>query len=99
MIRHIVTWKLKAEDAAGQAASIAAIAGALEPLVGVVPDLVALKVHPNVATFDTNWPVVLVADYPSVAALDAYQIHPAHVKAAAIVRGHVSARAAIDFEI
>lgn len=99
MIRHIVTWKLIAEDATGKAASIAAIAGALEPLVGVVPDLLALKIHPNVAAFETNWPVVLVADYPSVAALDAYQVHPEHVKATAIVREHVSERASVDFEL
>ncbi len=99
MIRHIVTWKLKADDAAERAVSIAAIAEALEPLVGVIPDLLALDIHPNVAAFDANWQVVLVADYPSVAALDAYQVHPAHVKAAAIVREHVSERASIDFAI
>lgn len=99
MIRHVVVWKLKAEDAAGRAASIAAIAGALEPLVGVVPDLLALDIHPNVAAFDANWPVVLVADYSSLGALDAYQVHPAHVRAAAIVREHVSQRTSIDFEL
>lgn len=99
MIRHIVLWKLKAQDAEGKAVSTTAIAGALEPLVGVVPGLESLKVSPNVAYLETNWDVALVADYPTVADLEAYQVHPAHVAAAAIVREHTAERATVDFEV
>ena len=99
MIRHIVTWKLRAEDAEAKAAAIAEIATALEGLVPVIDELISLEVHPNVAYEDVNWDVVLVADYASVDDLAAYQVHPAHVAAAAIVRGHVTERASIDFEI
>lgn len=99
MIRHIVTWKLKAEDAEGKAASAAVIKRELEALVPVIDELISLEVHPNNAYFDVNWDVVLVADYESVAHLDAYQVHPEHVKAVAIVREHVSQRASIDFEV
>lgn len=99
MIRHIVAWKLTAEDAEGKAASIAEIAGLLEPLVGEIDGLTALKVHANSAYFDVNFDVVLIADYPTLADLEAYQVHPAHVKAAAVVREHVSQRASVDFEI
>lgn len=99
MIRHIVTWKLRAEDAEGKAAAVAEIKAVLEALVPVIDELVSLEVHPNAAYEDVNWDVVLVADYASVDDLTAYQVHPDHVAAAAIVRGHVTERASIDFEI
>ena len=99
MIRHIVQWKLRAEDAEARAAAVAEIATALEGLVPVIDELISLEVHPNVAYEDVNWDVVLVADYASVDDLAAYQVHPAHVAAAAIVRSHVTERASIDFEI
>jgi hypothetical protein len=99
VIRHVVTWKLKAQDDEGRARSVEAIAGALEPLVGVIDGLLALKISPNAAYFESNWDVVLVADYPTVADLDAYQVHPDHVVAAAIVREHVDQRVAVDIEV
>lgn len=99
MIRHIVQWKLRAEDAEARAAAVAEIAAALEGLVPVIDELISLEVHPNVAYEEVNWDVVLVADYASVDDLAAYQVHPAHVAAAAIVRSHVTERASIDFEI
>lgn len=99
MIRHIVTWKLKAEEPQAKAESASIIKAELEALVPVIDELIALDVHANSAYFDVNWDVVLIADYESVAALDAYQVHPAHQKAAAIVREHVAGRASVDFEV
>lgn len=99
MIRHIVTWKLAAEDAAGKAESAAVIKAELEALVPVIDELLTLEVRANEAYFETNWDVVLIADYDSLAGLDAYQVHPEHQRAAAIVREHVSARASVDFEL
>ena len=98
MITHIVSWKLKAVDDAGRAESVAAIAAALEPLAQSIPGIRSLVVRPNVVRNEVNWDVVLVGDYDSVAALDAYQVHPEHVAAAAIVRQHTTERATVDFE-
>lgn len=99
MIRHIVTWKLKAQDAAAKAAAVAAIAGVLEPLVAVVPGIHSLHVRPNIAYFDKNWDVLVIGDYESLEALDAYQVHPDHVAAAAVVRAFVTDRSSIDFQL
>lgn len=99
MIRHIVTWKLRAEDADAKAAATAEIKAALEGLVPLIEELISLDVHSNVAYHDVNWDVVLIADYATVDDLAAYQVHPDHVAAAAIVRSHVTERASIDFEI
>ncbi|MBG6055357.1 hypothetical protein IWX81_001768 [Salinibacterium sp. CAN_S4] len=99
MIRHIVTWKLKAQDDAARAAAVAAIAEVLEPLVNVVPGIHSLDVRPNVAYFDKNWDVLVIGDYESLASLEAYQVHPDHEAAAAVVREHVTERSSIDFEV
>ena len=99
MIRHIVVWKLKAEDDAGKAAAVAAIADALEPLANIIDGTRSLHVSANSAYFDANWDVVLEAEYDSLEALDAYQVHPEHQAAAALVRSHVAQRASVDFAV
>jgi hypothetical protein len=99
MIRHIVSWKLGAVDDAGKAAAFDEIATALNALPAVIPEIQAFQVARNVAFPETNWDVVLVADYNSLDDLAAYQVHPDHVKAAAVVRSHVAERAAVDFEL
>ena len=99
MIRHIVTWKLKAQDATAKAAAVAAITAVLEPLVDVVPGIHTLDVRPNIAYFDKNWDVLVIGDYESLEALDAYQVHPDHQAAAAVVREYVTERSSIDFEV
>lgn len=99
MIRHVVMWKLSATEPAAKAAAVAEIAGALEPLVGVVPGLQSLIVRPNVAYLDSNYDVILVSDFDSVAALEGYQAHPAHHAAAVVPRKHTESRVTVDFEV
>ena len=98
-IRHIVTWKLAAEDAETRAEQTAEIARRLEALVEVIPDIQTLQVGANVVYPETNWDVVLIADYEDAAALERYQVHPAHKEAAAYIRSVVAERSAVDFEL
>jgi heme-degrading monooxygenase HmoA len=98
MIKHIVTWKLKATDESAKAEAYTAMAGALLPLASSVPSVLSLTVARNAAYPDTNWDVVLVAEYASFDDLEAYQVHPEHKAAGMIVRAHVAERASIDFE-
>lgn len=99
MIRHVVLWKLIDQTPSERTVAIAQIAAALESLVGVVPGLRSLTVRPNAAYFDTNWDAVLVSDHDSVEALEGYQVHPAHMKAAEVPRAFAQYRAAVDFEL
>ena len=99
MIRHIVSWKLEAEDEAGKASAIAEISAALTALVGAIPEIVTLTVSRNIAYADKNHDVVLVADFETLDGLDAYQVHPEHIKAAGVVGARVVARASVDFEV
>ncbi len=99
MIRHLVMWKLQATEADEKTAAVAAIAAALEPLIDVIPGIRALKVYENVVESDANWDAALVGDYDSLETLAAYQVHPAHVEAAAVVRSYTAGRAVADFPV
>ena len=98
MIRHVVMWKFGAQDDAGKAAAYEAVRGALEPLAHL-EGIRSLSVIRNTEDVDGNSDAVLIGDYESRDALDAYLVHPEHVAAVAIVRSHTVARAAIDFSL
>ena len=63
MIRHIVMWRMNAEDAPGRAAQAQKVSETLRALKGVVPEIIDITVEPNVAYEGQNWDVVLVADF------------------------------------
>jgi len=99
MIRHVVMWKLNAEDAADQKVAVAAMATALEALVGKIDGLESLTVRADVADIESNWDVVLVSDHTSREALANYSTHPLHVQAGAVVKENTRERACVDFEL
>lgn len=99
MIRHIVSWKLKAEDEAEKAVAAAEIAAALEALPAHIPEVLSLSVARNVAYPEKNFDVILIADFETLDGLDAYQVHPEHIRAAGVVGARVTARACVDFEV
>jgi hypothetical protein len=98
-IRHVVTWKLAAEDATERAEQAAEVARRLNALDGVVPQLLSISAGANIAYPDANWDVTLVADFASVAAIEEYQVHPAHEEVAGYIRSVVASRVAVDFEL
>lgn len=98
-IRHVVTWRLTSEDAAERASQAAEVARRLNALDGVVPQLQSISAGANVLHPDANWDVALVADLADTAALEQYQVHPAHEEVAAFIRTVVAGRVAVDFEL
>lgn len=99
MIRHIVCWKLEDGDEAAKATAFAEISAALTALPPLVPQIRSLTVGRNVAYPEKNYDVVLVADFDTLADLDAYQVSPAHTEAGAVIGARAVARAAVDFEL
>ena len=99
MIRHVVAWKLAAENEEGKVAAAAAIQAALAPLPGIIPEIKSFSIGPNVAYVDTNWDICLVADYDDLDGLETYRVHPEHLAAVEIIEPLVSMRANVDFEL
>lgn len=97
-IRHIVAWKLTTDDAEERAEQTGRIRRDLLALREVVPGIVDITVGSDVVG-GSNWDLAIVADFTDVAALEGYQVHPAHLEVVAYVRSVVSERAAVDFEL
>lgn len=99
MIRHIVTWTLKSDDQEEKAAQTADIAARLSPLVDLVEGFDWLEIHSDMGGIDGNSDVLLVSQFASRDALNAYLDHPEHLAAVEVIREYFAGRAAIDYEV
>lgn len=98
MIRHIVTWRLAAEDAQQRQEDAQGIKDRLEALRGVVP-AERIEVGIDLGQTEGNWHVVLVSDFATAEDLASYQEHPRHLEVVEFVRSVVSARGCVDYEV
>jgi len=95
MLTHIVVWKYRAEtDAAAREEHIALLRCLPSLMDGVESFAVGFDTLHLARSYDTG----LVAVFRDRAALDAYTVHPEHVKVADFGRGISEHVASIDFE-
>lgn len=98
MVRHIVMWKLKPFAAgADKQENARRMKQRLESLAGVVPGARRMEVGINFNP--KGYDAVLVSEFDDEAALDAYQVHPAHMKVKEFVHEVMEDRAAADCRI
>lgn len=97
MVKHIVMFKLTG-TADERRAVAQAFMDALVKLPAVIEPLQSIEVGINENPAET-WDVVLTATLPTMADVDVYAKHPAHVAAAGLLAGHKEARACVDYEI
>lgn len=97
MIKHVVVWKIK--DPAQKAAHAKAVKRALEALRGHIPGMLAIEVGIDLGYDAQADDVVLYAEFENRDALDAYQSHPLHLDAKAIVKVLTTDRRAIDWKV
>lgn len=97
MVKHIVTFKLKgsAEQRLAAARQFKAALEALPQQIDVLRDIeVGINENPS-----ETWDVVLTATVDTLADVDIYAKHPAHVAAAAIITPVKESRACVDYSI
>ena len=80
MIRHVVMWKVRGATRDEKLANIALVQRSFHSLCGRVPGLLHLEVGVDSSAVDYACDVVLVSDFESQAALDAYATHPEHLR-------------------
>ncbi len=98
MIRHLVTFQLASTDEQTRSSGAQEMKRRLEALRGVVPGLERLEVHFDLGRVANHWPVVLVSDFASEAALEAYQTHPRHVEVVSWMNdGVITDRCVVDY--
>jgi len=99
MIRHIVLFRLAAEDDTQRRDDAAEIAHRLEALHTQIAGIESIRVDRDLGLVDGHWDVALVSEHEDNAALEAYQAHPAHQEASAFVASVVSDRAVVDYSV
>ncbi len=99
MIRHIVAFELDTPDDEARQAHIQRMQDVLEALA-TLDEVESITVRPDLGgtAEGGHWDVVLVSEHRSNAALEAYQVHPEHQKAAKIAGEFVARRAIVDYE-
>lgn len=97
MVKHIVMFKLTGTDAERRAVAesfrdaLLALPAQIEVLQSME---VGIKENPA-----ESWDVVLTATVPTLADVDVYARHPAHVAATALLSGHKESRACVDYTV
>jgi quinol monooxygenase YgiN len=98
MVKHLVFWKLKPE-AGDRAKVVAQMKELLEALPPLIPALESLEVGVNANESEAAWDMALCTAFESWEDLQRYQEHPRHRKVVEFVRGVVSDRAVVDYEV
>jgi hypothetical protein len=100
MIKHIVMWRLRAfaEDA-DKTENAVRMKQMLDALPGRIPEIRRLEVGIDIGGTEAAYDIVLCAEFDSPAALDRYQEHEDHLKAAEFIRKIREDRASVDYEV
>ncbi len=99
MINHVVLFKLKKYDSDSEKQNvISSIEDALLDLSGKIQELKYIEVGVNYELVSKSYDICLITHFESVDQLDAYRIHPDHLKVTELIGNHAVERAAVDFE-
>jgi heme-degrading monooxygenase HmoA len=99
MIRHIVMWDVRGDTPEIKAANVERLRRSFESLRGRVPGLLHLEIGADASGVDYACDVVLVSEFESQAALDAYASHPEHLRVKSEVGDMRTARHQVDYPI
>ena len=94
MIKHIVIYTLK--EGTDKPAAVELIRSVLEPLVGVIPGLLTMKIRP---AYQGGMDYALYSEFESRQVLAEYANHPAHLAAKEHFWHMLDQRVCADFEV
>ncbi len=99
MINHIVLFKLKKYNSESEKQDvITSIEDALLSLKDKITELKHIEVGVNYELAAKSYDICLISHFENIQQLDAYRIHPEHLKVAELIGQHAIERAAVDFE-
>lgn len=100
MIKHIVMWRFK-DEALGADRQVNAERAkeAIESLKGVVPGLLHIEAGIDIRACHDSWDLAIYSEFTDRESLDAYQVHPDHVKVAQLIGEMREVRGAVDYEV
>ncbi len=100
MIRHIVMFKFEnAENKQDMSAFCLNVKSELLALQTKIPEILTMEVGLNIAAAGNAFDLVLVSDFESVTALNAYRIHPEHLMVVELINRYKTAAHVVDYEL
>jgi len=99
LIKHIVMWKLRGATPGERSRNAVQLAHSFHALRGRVPGLVHLEVGVDTSGVEYACEVVLYSEFESQAALDAYAIHPEHLRVKQELGDMRIARHQVDYAV
>jgi quinol monooxygenase YgiN len=99
VIRHIVMWNVRGGTREEKQANVERLARSFHSLRGRVPGLLHLEIGVDTSRFEYACDVVLVSDFESQAALDAYASHPEHLRVKRELGELRTHRHQVDYEV
>ncbi len=97
MLRRVVLWRLKAQDAEQKALDAGTIKRALESMRGKIPGMVNLQIGINETGAADASDVVMIVDFDNQDALAVYEKHPVHEQVKPIVGPLREERRVVEF--
>ena len=99
MIKHIVMWNLRGDTDQAKARAIELLKRSFESLRGRIPGLLHLEIGVDFSRIDYACDVVLYSEFESQAALDAYALHPEHLRVKQELADLRIARHQVDYRV
>lgn len=99
MIKHIVMWRVRGDDAEARARNIALLKREFESLRGRIPGLLRLEIGVDESRIDYACDVVLYSEFASREALAGYAEHPEHLRVRRVLGDMRSARHQVDYQV
>ena len=99
MIKHIVMWSVRGDDAPTRRRNLALLQREFESMRGRVPGLLHLEIGVDFSRVDYACDVVLYSEFASREALAAYAEHPEHLRVKRTLGDMRIARHQVDYEV
>ena len=97
MINHVVLFKLKDYPSTEKAKVIEELKMLLEGLKSKIETIVYLEVGVNYELEAKSYDIALISHFKTISDLDAYRVHPEHLKVVDRIKETTVERAAVDF--
>lgn len=94
MLVHVVLFKFKPETTTEQAAELET---RLKQLPGLIGEIREFRVGRDVVRSERSHDLALVSGFDDLAAMQRYQVHPAHQEVVALVKACCGGVVAVDF--
>ncbi len=100
MIRHVIMWKFTDSfNRMRKEQIMAEVEARFACLKNVIPEIKYMSVERDILRSERSFDMIYITEFDSLEALEAYRVHPEHVKVAEFIKEVRVAQAVTDTQI